>query len=471
MYKCLIRGEGGIILSKFHSGLERCKILEVLKKEGAKIHFIGASGIGMYSLAALSSAKGYTVSGSDSERTELAETLASMGCEIEAGHRWENALGKDLLVYTLAVNGDNPELLCAEQEKIPAVSRAEYLGAIMESYNERIGVSGTHGKSTTTAMLDAIFSKAGLVPTTLVGARLPHSDSPLRIGNSTHLIYEACEYKDSFLRFSPTAAIFTNLELDHVDYFNSLDDIKESFLKAMNMPRLSVYNADDSNLSELASESCARTVSFGTVEGADYRALISGGEGGYYTFKIRHGARDIIKVRLSVPGRFNAMNAAGAAALSLELGIPPSDVEYALSSFCGIERRLELIGEYNGAPVYYDYAHHPTEIENAIRTVKELAGGPVTVIFKPHTYSRTAGLMDGFVKALSLAERVLLCEISAIRESAIDGVSSEVLASLIGKSCVLIKERGFLNELRDSAAIIIMGAANLDAVKREIFGK
>lgn len=472
MYKCLIRQEGGNVLSKFHSNSGKGEIFEILKNKGAKIHFTGVGGVGMYSLFKLSDYLGYSVSGSDREGSSLLEELTLSGYDVKIGHNRENAMNKDLLVYTLAADGENPEISKAEEEEIPTVSRAEYLGVVMESYKERIGVSGSHGKSTTTAMLDAIFNEAKKNPTTLLGARL-NEGSPIRIGSTDYMIYEACEYKDSFLYFSPTVSVFTNLELDHVDYFKDLDAIKASFLKAMNMPGLSVINADDENLRDLISGVSTRTVTFGECGSIDYQGCISEGVNGCYSLKIRHGGREIINIKLSIPGRFNAKNALAAASAAYELGIKGEDIEKALSSFYGIERRLEKIGELNDVPVYYDYAHHPTEIECAIGAVKDMCRGEVVVIFKPHTYSRTAGLMNEFVKALSLADRVYLTEISAIREKKIEGVSSEAIARRIGEKAKFVNDGDILIALENvkASAIIIMGAANLDVVKGKIIGK
>lgn len=473
MYKYLIRAEGGIILSKFHSNSGKEKILGILKKQGAKIHFTGVGGVGMYSLFKLSHHLGYSVSGSDREGSALTDELMTQGYDVKIGHSGENVWDKDMLVYTLAAEEDNPEIILAEKKGILTVSRAEYLGVLMQDYKERIGISGSHGKSTTTAMLDRIFVEAKKAPTTLLGARLEGWGSPLRVGSHSCMIYEACEYKDSFLYFSPTVSVFTNLELDHVDYFKDIDAIKQSFLKAMNMPRLSVVNIDDENLRDLLPSVRVRAATFGEGESADYQGVISKAKYGCYALKIRHGGKEIINVSLSVPGRFNARNALAAAVTAYETGVEAEYIERALSRFHGIERRLEKIGEYGTAPVYYDYAHHPTEIECAIAAVKDMTGGDVAVIFKPHTYSRTAGLMNEFVKALSLADRVFLTEISAIREAAIEGVSSEVLARLIGDKAQFVKDCDILKALEGikNSAIIIMGAANLDEVKKRIIGK
>jgi len=470
MYIFLTRVERSEVLSKYHSNCKRERIFAVLQNPKAKIHFVGAGGVGMYPLVKMSARRGYSVSASDREASALTEKLTSEGCTVKTGHSADNISGCDLLVYTLAAGEDNPEILYAERSGIPTVSRAEYLGALMEDYKVKIGVSGSHGKTTTTAMLDAVFAAAGKNPTTLLGAKISGIDSPLRCGSRDFMIYEACEYKDSFLKFSPTLSVFINLELDHVDYFKDLDSIKKSFLSAMNKSKISVVNFDDENLRGLSALAECKTVSCGMGAECDYQGEITEREKGKYNLKIRHGGREILDIPMSAPGKFNAMNALMAASAAYEIGIAGADIERALSIFLPPERRLEIIGEYKGVPVYYDYAHHPTEISAAIRAVKEITGGEAAVIFKPHTYSRTAGFMSEFAASLSLAKRVFLCEISAIREEAIPGISSERLAGMIGSGAVTVSEDNVAAALGEptESAIIIMGAANLDAVRKKI---
>ena len=241
----------------------------------------------------------------------------------------------------------------------------------------------------------------------------------------------------------------------------------------MNIPRVSLVNIDDERLRELVPLCDTRVVTFGESPDADYRAVISQWKKGYYGVDVRTKDNRSIKLRLSIPGRFNAMNAVAAAAVSCEYGVRSGYIEKALSEFCGIERRLEFLGRYRDNVVYYDYAHHPTEISCAIDTVREFSGKRIVVIFKPHTYSRTAGLMDGFVNSLSNADRVFLCEISAIRENRIKGVSSDILASKIGEKATKIRDANILYALEDisDSAIIIMGAADLNRIKDLILGK
>ena len=327
-------------MSIFHSDLGKEKIKEILNDKNAKIHLVGVGGVGMYSLCVLSRKAGYEVSGSDRDISPLCNRLIDSGYDIKIGHSEENVKGAGLVVYSLAVDENNPEMRFAKENGIPRASRAEYLAFVMENYQQRISVSGSHGKSTTTAMLGEIFEKAGLAPTVVSGAALPDTPSPIRIGKKDLLIFEGCEYKDSFLYFSPTATVFTNLELDHVDYFDGLESIKSSFLKAMNIPSLSVVNIDDENLCELIPNAKSRVVTFGETREADYKVYAEEWKRGYYRLKIRHEGAYILDACLSVPGRFNAINAAAAATLAFESGVRTDDILAALEGFSGIERRM-----------------------------------------------------------------------------------------------------------------------------------
>lgn len=447
-----------------------CQDLETDKievKNKGKIHFIGAGGVGMYSLVMLSRALGFSVSGSDRDEGEYIRLLKEEGVEISIGHKVENIENKELVVYSLAVAEDNPELLFARKNHIKTVTRPAFLGFLMKKYKNRIGVSGTHGKTTTTAMLDRIFSLNSSKQTTLLGSVIPGEHTPLRLGGKELLLYEACEYRDAFLSFSPTASVFTNLELDHVDYFKSAEQIKESFRRAMEIPKFSVINLDSPWLREVSERVSSKCVGFGESPDAEYRITEISKNFGIYSFSIEKKCKKILTVNLSIPGRFNVYNAAAAAVMALEYGVESKTIEKALCSFKSPPRRLEKIGEYNGDAVYYDYAHHPTEIEATLNTLREMTSEKITVVFKPHTYSRTAGFLHEFAKALSLADRILICDISAIREKIMEGVSSEKLASLIGNKATRVEENG-ISKYLTGGVTVIMGAADLNKVKDEI---
>lgn len=475
MYKYLNCDEGGSFLSNNNLCCKKEEITKILKNGAARVHFVGVGGVGMYSLFEITKKMGCFVSGSDREMSRFTERLLSLGEKICIGHKGDFVRGCNLVVYTHAVANDNPEIRFARESGIPTVSRAEYLGALMENYDTKIGVSGTHGKSSVTAMLSRIFEAAGKNPTTVLGALIPETDSPIKIGGESYFIYEACEYKDSFLSFSPTAAVYTNLEFDHTDYFKDIKSLESSFLKSMNSADLCIVNADDERLKSLIPYIKGDVVTYGVNEKSDYRAEIIEENKGFYSFNVYFYEKKVSTVRLSIPGRFNVSNALGAFALAHRLGINEEIISKALFSFHGIERRIEHIADYGNLRVYYDYAHHPTEIECTVKALREMTDGEIYVIFKPHTYSRTAGLFDGFVKALSLADAVYLCDISAIREEAIEGVSSEALAKRIGNKAIWAEDEKIKSIIdssglaEKSGALIIMGAANMDYFKKQFF--
>ena len=460
-------------MSNFNFYCKKEEISKILKNRASRVHFVGVGGVGMYSLFMLTKKMGHYVSGSDREPSRFTDKLTQAGEKICIGHSEDNARGCNLLVYTHAVSNDNPEIKFAKENGILSVSRAEYLGAVMENYQIKIGVSGTHGKSTVTAMLSRIFEFAGKNPTTVLGAIVPQTDSPVKIGGEAYFIYEACEYKDSFLNFSPTAAVYTNLEFDHMDYFKDIESLESSFIKSMNKADFCIVNTDDERLKSLVPHIKGDVVTYGVNWNADYRAEIIGVNKGFYSFSVCFNEKKSTAVSLSIPGRFNVLNALGAFALANRLGIDEKIISEALSSFRGIERRIERIGDYGNLEVYYDYAHHPTEIECTVNTLREMTGGAVYVIFKPHTYSRTAGLFDDFVKALSLADGVYLCDISAIREDAIEGISSEMLAKSIGNKAIRAEDKEIKSIIdssgiaKENGALIIMGAANMDCFKKQ----
>ena len=449
------------------------KVWRILRREGARIHFIGAFGVSVRSLIKLTLSYGTQVSASDRELDEsVCGELTSLGADIYIGHEPRAVEGASLVVYSLAIHEDDPELHHARELDIPAISRSEYLGVIMSDYASRIGVSGTHGKSTVTAMLDAIFAEAAKDPTTLSGSLLPIGDT-MRHGGKDVMIYEACEYKDSFLRFSPTTAIALNLELDHTDYFKDISELCESFRRAMSHATVSaIINADDRNLSRIITQIKTKTVTFSKRAGSDYRYVITGFLPSGYEFEVLKGDESISIFRISIPGSYNVTNAAAAVVCALEYGIEVDKIKAALESFGGISRRLEYLGDMKNRPVYYDYAHHPTAIAAVISAVKMLTHERITVIFKPHTYSRTKSLWDDFRRSLMLADHVILTDIYAAREEAVEGVCSERLAHEIGDSAVYCADTDVAMALDNtSGAIIIMGAGDMRYIKDTIVEK
>lgn len=457
---------GGEELSFVESNINYDKVRKITERPDALIHFVGIGGVSMYSLARLALDLGCSVSGSDVRESGRIAALRELGATVSIGHSKENLKDADLVVCTLAISDDNPELLAAQSRGIPLITRASFLGAMMLSYRYRIGVSGSHGKSTTTAILDAIFRAAGRDASILSGSDLPDGE-PIRLASKDTLIYEACEYKDSFLRFSPSVLIALNLEYDHTDYFPSITALRESFLKALSRTDKAIVNCDDENLSRIIRKIKTDVVTYGQSDEADYKYAITSFHDSGYDFTLSKSGKLIGSFRVNLVGVFNVSNAAAAVVAALESGISAEIVADGLSRFSGISRRLEHVGDRYGRQVFYDYAHHPTEIRCAIDAVRMLYGDSVTVIFAPHTYTRTKSLWDGFISSLGLADYVALLDVYPAREEAIEGVNSAALAREIGKRAVYLSERELLSYIDKSTygSIIVMGAGDMEKIK------
>lgn len=454
-------------MSKFNSSFGIEKILSIISNEKINVHFIGVGGAGMSSLFCLTKYFGLDVSGSDIKEGEFLSSLKEHGADVFIGSRGTLPENTALCVYSLAIDESDSELLLCEKMGIPTVSRAEYMAALSSCYEKRIAVSGSHGKSTVTAMLSKIFSFDGREPTVISGASLGVGEGNFRLGALDTFIYEACEYKDSFLCFSPSVALFLNLELDHVDYFPSLDAIMHSFGRAMDSARCAIVNTDDERLKSLVRTCHTKIISVGSAGGEDYTYNIISSEPRMLRFTVSHNEW---KEEFSLPmiGDFNISNAAMAVACAYESGVSGENIKEALSDFCTIARRLEIIGQYKGVPIYYDYAHHPTEIKASIKAVKREVRGAVAAVFCPHTYSRTKALFSDFKEALSLLDRVMVTGITGAREVDTGDVSFEKLAFESGGIPVYNRD-DVVNNLDGSlSGIIIMGAGDADWVIRAL---
>lgn len=446
------------------------EILKIAKDKSKNVHFVGIGGVSMYSLARLTDSLGAVVSGSDRAENNRTVDLTMLGIDVYIGHRAENASGATLLVYSHAISDDNAELQYAKNNGIPTISRAEYLGALMLEYVGRIGVCGSHGKSTTVAILDEIFSHAGVNPTTLCGADLP-SGTPIKPGSFGTMIYESCEYKDSFLRFSPTISVGLNLELDHTDYFPDIDALKSSFTKALGKAeKFSVINGDDINLRDVIRNIKCPVITFGSGENNDYRYSVTSFLDKGFEFSVSKNGEVVGNFKLNIPGVFNVHNATAAIAVSLEYGIDAETIASAIKNYNGISGRLEYVGNRYGRPVYYDYAHHPTEISSSINALKQQTEGPLTVIFKPHTYSRTKALWTDFCTSLSLADFPVITDIFPAREKAIPGINSKRLAMEIGDFAIYCRDDEVTEiiDLQTEGAIVLMGAGDFEKIKYDI---
>ena len=437
-------------------------------KNKKSVYFLGIGGITMSSLAHVTHIHGFKVGGSDRTLSPLTERLAKEGIEIFEGHRAEQIDGYDALVYTVAVSADTPELVRAKERGIPVISRSDYLGYIMRSYTNRVGLAGMHGKSTATSMTTEVFLAGGGDPTVISGAELSSMHGAYRIGGKENFVFESCEYMDSFLDFYPTIAVVLNIELDHVDYFKDLDHVKRSFRAYIEKTRgcgCAVLNADDENVTDMAKGFGGSILTFGVKNEADIMAKNISYENGVASFDLCHGSMKK-RVNLSVSGEHNVYNALAAAACGILSGLKTDLIVKGLGNFRGASRRLELKGSVNGAKVYDDYAHHPTEIAATLRTVHQMGAKRVICIYQPHTYSRTKGLYKEFVEALRLADVPVMADIYAARETDTLGVSSEQLANDIGEKALYFDsfERiaEYVNEnAREGDIVLTMGAGNI----------
>ena len=452
-----------------HYGAKR--IDEMLDRSRVrKIFFCGIGGINVSSLAHITMQAGYAVAGSDRQRSDLTEALEAEGVEIFYEHKSENVDGCGAFVYTVAISPDNPEYVRAGELGIPRISRADYLGYVMTKYKNRIGVCGTHGKSTTTAMCASVFEAAGREPTVMCGAELASTGTAYVSGSGDDFIFEACEYMDSFLDFNPTVALLTNVELDHVDYFHSIEQMRESYTKFARLTGdggIAVVNADDENAVKSVDAAGVRAVTYGIKsENVDFRGVSLSEKKGRFSFDILKNGEFFVHVELKAAGRHNVMNALGVAAAADSLGIMAEDIARGLSAFAGTKRRMEYKGNYNGADIYDDYAHHPTEIKASLGAMRGFGEGRLICFFQSHTYSRTYALLDDFAEALRLADVAVIAPIFSAREVNESGVSQYQLAERIGNGAVACADfdecKRMLDALaKDGDTVVLMGAGDL----------
>ncbi len=460
-------------MSVYNSSSGIIKIGEAIKcavEQKKRIHICGVLGAGQRGIAELLLKKGFRVSGSDIRGADEARELLSLGLEFFHGHRAENAEGAGVFVYTLAISDDNSEYLYARSHGIPAVSRAEMAAYLSSSAKHCVTVAGTHGKSTVTAMLAHIFDSPNSDATVLCGARLMSGAFSQGTGEETFIL-EACEYKDSFLRFSPSIAVINNVELDHTDYFRDIEAVKSSFVKYASRAReLVLINADDAGALSLCERISAPLMKYGCTFDCDYRISNISVGGTECLFSLSRRGESLGEFHIRVPGIFNVSNAAAAVAAAYECGIDTDLIRRRIETFRGIERRLEYMGLYKSRPVFYDYAHHPTEIYRGIAALRAMGSDPLTVIFKPHTYSRTLGLWDGFVRALSCADYVIIGDIYGAREKNGEGVSAAALAEEIGERAYYSDDAGICNVLDNltRGTVAVMGAADMTEILKEM---
>ena len=399
-------------------------------KPGCHAHLVGIGGVSMRPLGLVLRSQGMIISGSDMNSSVSTDELIEKGIRVFIGHSADNIAGADCLIRTAAAHNDNPEIAAARAAGIPVFERAEAWGVIMQNYAHAICVSGTHGKTTTTSMITQIFMDAKKDPTVMIGGTLPIMKASHRIGSGNTIIVESCEYCNSFLNFFPTTAIILNIEADHLDFFKDLADIQASFRKfAQLTPKngMIIANGDDPNVAGALAGMNYLTFGISSnnnVHGENYSS-------DWTQFDVICDGRKYARVQLPVYGKHNTMNALAACAAAYYAGIPGNVAEQSLCTFTGAGRRMEFKGSYNGADLYDDYAHHPTELHALLTAAKSMPYSRVICAFQPHTYTRTSALFHDFIRELRAADVTILTDIYAARERNHIGISSKMIADQI----------------------------------------
>ena len=441
-------------------------------KNGTKFFFLGIGGISMSALALILKEKGYAVSGYDRARSAATDKLESAGIKVFYDFSASNADECEIIVYSAAFGKNHEVFKAAESLGKPMYPRAELLGAISGSYANSVAVAGTHGKSTTSGMLGHVFMEAdNCDPTVVVGAVMREIGSAYRLGSDENFIYEACEYCDSFLSFYPHIAVVLNIALDHTDYFKDIEQMRDSFTRFMNnagTDGIALYNLDDVNCRISAEGVTARKVTFSALgdENADYYAKNVVEKGGHSEFDVYRRGVFLCRLKPGAPGKHNISNSLAAFAVCDLSGIPLRDAASGIAGFNGVGRRFEPLGEFCGAKVFDDYAHHPDEIKATLATAREMAGGnKVFCVFQPHNYSRLRDLYDDFKTAFSDCDKLFLCPLYAAREKSDGAVSSQTLAEEIkhAEYCSDYEDitEKLKNELHNGDILVIMGAGDI----------
>ena len=417
----------------------------ILKKDknlfldkSSHIYMMGIGGISMSGIADILINMGYKVSGSDRCESNITDKLKSHGINVLAPQCSENITDDiDFIIYTAAIKEDNPEMIEAKAKNIKMMERGEFLGELTKLFSNTIGIAGTHGKTSTTSMLSCIFLEANLDPSIQVGSILKNIDGNYRVGKSDTFIIEACEYSDSFLSFHQKSALILNIDNDHLDYFKNLNNIKKSFNKYVgNLPDdgFLVINNDDDNSDDLKSHTKAKVCTYGIKRSADYMATdIKYDKNGYGSFYVIKDLKRLGKVELSVPGEHNVSNALGAIALADLYNISFEDIKNGIKKYEGASRRMEYKGMFNGANVYDDYGHHPTEIEATSTAIHKKDYNESWVVFEPHTYSRAYKHKTDFAKSLVNFDHIIVTDIYAAREVNTYGIKEDDIVKEIKK--------------------------------------
>jgi len=424
------------------------------------VHFVGIGGVGMSGIAEVIKNMGYVVRGSDLKETEITRRLRALGIDVALRHKAENITGAHVVVVSSAVSEDNPEVLAAKNQSIPVIPRAEMLAEIAR-LKQSILIAGAHGKTTTTSLTASVLAEGGLDPTVIIGGKLKSIGSNARFGEGEFLIAETDESDGSFLKLSPTIAVVTNIDREHMDFFKNIDELKNAFLTFINKVPFygfSILCLDSEYIKELLPKVQRRYITYGLSSGADLSARKIERKGVKTEFEAVLKDKSLGIFEVPLPGLHNVCNCLSVIGVANELQLDMNNVKNAIKTFSGVQRRFEFKGEVAGIKVFDDYGHHPTEIMATLKAAREaVVGGRLVVLFQPHRYSRTRDLMIDFYDAFQDADKVILMDIYSAGEKPLDGISSEVLFKNI-------KARGNdIEYIKDSRKVISYLVGNLKA--------
>lgn len=445
-----------------------------------KVHFIGIGGYGMSALALILLQAGFDVRGSDLNSSKLVEILRKSGAKVFVGHSKEQLGDAELVVYSTAIPADNPELQAAGKKGLPLWHRSELLASVLNR-GRGIAIAGTHGKTTTTAMLSLILERAGIDPTAIIGGEVSFLGGNARLGRSEYIVAEACESDHSFLRYRPYLALVTNIEADHLEHydgdFSKMVDTYRVFINNVKEGGTAVLSGDDPVLNRLRGELRPHILTYGLEPGNEIRGEGVELEGLTSRFRILQKGKPLGEIALKVPGLYNVLNALAAVAVALLLGVEFRIIKDALSTFTGAKRRFEQIGEVGGIVIIDDYAHHPTEVRATLEAARK-SGRRLICVFQPHRYTRTKFLWDDFLEAFGEADLLILNGIYSAGEDPMPGVSSFKLGSELRKRGhkgvhVILEQEEIINFLENVAQagdmIITMGAGDIWKVAANFF--
>ncbi|HJP18031.1 MAG TPA: UDP-N-acetylmuramate--L-alanine ligase [Nitrospinota bacterium] len=447
------------------------------------IHFVGIGGAGMSGIAELLINFGYNVSGSDVAVSEATERLSRLGAKISIGHDAKNLNDAEVLVISSAIDQNNVEVIKARSEKIPVIPRAEMLAELMR-LKYGIAIGGTHGKTTTTSMVSAVLAGGNLDPTSVIGGKLKSMDTGAKLGKGDFLVAEADESDGSFLRLSPTIAVVTSLDNDHLEFYKNIDETKSAFLQFINhIPfyGVSIICLDDENIQALIPEIEKRFITYGLKGQADYTAKNIQMSEEITSYFVDYHGKNLGKINIKMPGIHNVLNSLAAVAVGLELDIPFESIVQSQGEFSGIERRFQIKNTKKDVLVVDDYGHHPTEIKTTLKTLREIYKEKrIIVVFQPHRYSRTQLLLNDFFTSFYDANLLIIAPIYPAGEKPIEGIGSSLILEGVKdhgqKNVLLLKDKHeivdyLLHNTKANDVVLTLGAGDIWKVGNEFIDK